>query len=179
MTHHDKAGSVGHTMNKVTDTLGGVAGQASAAMTSSASGFAESASISVRYEIDAANIALARGRSGAVREAAQKMIDDHSEATTKLKAAVQRSDQADAGDVADKLDARRSKMIEHLNEAPDDEFDKTYIDQQIMAHEEAVKLMHHYRDKGDCPVLRSFASEMSPIIEGHLDRMKQLEDAVA
>ena len=179
MTHHDKAGSVEHTMNKVTDTVGGVAGNASAAMTTSASGFAESASISDRYEIDAANIALTRARNGEVRNVAQKMIDDHTEATTKLKAAVERSEHAKPGDIAHELDARRSTMIEHLREAPDDKFDKTYIDQQTMAHEEAVKLMHHYRDNGDCPVLRGFASEISPVIEGHLDRMKQLEDAVA
>ena len=145
-------------------------------MTSDATKFAQNASISDSYEIEAARIALQRTRDAEITQVAQRMIDDHQENTRKLKDAVQRSEKVDAGNLAHELDSRRKKMIEHLREAPDDAFDKTYVDQQTMAHEEAVKLMHHFRDEGNCPVLRSFAAEASPVIESHLDRMKQLQD---
>lgn len=180
MSHHeeDKAGGLKHAANKVSDTIGGLAGKAEASMTSDPPKFVENASISDRYEIEAARIALARTRDPQVSDVARRMIEDHEANTRRLKEAVAQSDKADAGDIASTLDTRREKMIEHLREAPDDKFDQTYIDQQTLAHEEAVKLMHHFRDKGDCHVLRNFAREASPVIEGHLERMKQLKSRI-
>ena len=177
MNHDDnKAGGLEHAMNKVGDVVGGLAGKAEASMTSDAPKFVENASISDTYEIEAARIALQRTRDHQITEVAQRMTDDHQENTRKLKEAVERSEKVDAGNLADDLDSRRKKMIEHLREAPENAFDKTYVDQQTMAHEEAVKLMHHFRDEGNCPVLRGFAAEASPVIEGHLNQMKRLQD---
>ncbi len=105
------------------------------------------------------------------------MIDDHTDSTRKLKQAVMESQKVDSSDPPDGLDSRREGMIKHLREAPDDKFDKTYLDQQTAAHEEAVTLMHHFRDECDCPRLREFATEVSPVIEGHLSRMKDLQVA--
>ena len=170
-----EAGGIKHTLNKAVDTAGGLVGQASASTTDKAPDFVESAAISDMYEIESSRIALDRTRNPTVREAAKKMIDDHTESSAKLDTAVQQSPKVEAADVPDKLDKRRANMIDHLREAPGDEFDRTYLKQQVMAHEEATKLMHTYRDEGDCQVLRSFATEVSPVIDGHLDHMKRLE----
>ena len=178
MTHHNESGGgLKHAVNKTMDAAGGLVGQASAALTSSADSFAESAAISDMYEISAGRIAQQRARSPQVREVAEKMVEDHTRTTGLLKQAVAQSHKADAGDLPGELDARRSKMIDHLREVPDDKFDKTYLDQQTLAHEEASTLVHHFRKEGDCPVLRGFADEVAPIIDGHLERMKALEPA--
>ncbi|RPF72085.1 DUF4142 domain-containing protein [Aurantiacibacter spongiae] len=163
-----------HAVDKTMDAAGGMVGKASASMTSSADSFVESAAISDQYEIEAGRIAQQRATSPQVKEVAAKMVEDHTDSTTKLKRAVEQSGKVSADDMPSKMDSRRQKMIEHLRDAPADKFDETYLDQQVSAHEEAVKLMHHFRDEGDCPQLRSFASEVSPIIEGHLERMKTL-----
>lgn len=174
-SHSQEAGGVKHTLNKAVDTAGGMVGQASASTTTKAPDFVESAAISDMYEIESSRVALDRTQNPTVREAAQKMIDDHTDSSAKLETAVQQSPKVEASNVPNRLDKRREKMIEHLREAPGDEFDRTYLKQQVMAHEEASKLMHTYRDDGDCQVLRSFATEVTPVIESHLDHMKRLE----
>jgi len=170
-----QAGGVKHTLNKAVDTAGGMVGQAGAATTDKAPDFVESAAISDMYEIQSSRIALDRTQNPTVRDAAKKMIDDHTDSSAKLETAVQQSPKVETSNVPNELDKRREKMIEHLREAPADAFDRTYLKQQVMAHEEATKLMHTYRDDGDCQVLRSFATEVSPLIESHLDHMKRLE----
>lgn len=147
-------------------------------MTSRSSGIVESAAISDRYEIEAARIALKRTGSQAIRNTAQTMIDDQQANSRKLKSAVAASAKVDESDLPSPLDTRRSTMIDHLKEAPADKFDKTYVDQQTLAHEEAVSLLHNYRDDGDCPQLRAFARDASPIIEDDLQRMKQLRSQI-
>ncbi|MEQ8411237.1 MAG: DUF4142 domain-containing protein [Erythrobacter sp.] len=170
-----EAGGVKHTLNKAVDAAGGMVGQADAATTSKADQFAQSAAISDMYEIESSRIALDRTQNPSVREAAQKMIDDHTDSSAKLETAVRQSPKVKPSAVPNEPDKRRETMLDHLREAPADEFDRTYLKQQVMAHEEATRLMHNFRDEGDCQVLRSFATEVSPIIEGHLDHMKRLE----
>ena len=61
---------------------------------------------------------------------------------------------------------------------PDDAFDKTYLDQQVLAHEEAVSLMQSYRYGGDNPQLRSVAAGTAPVVERHLRHMKMLRETL-
>jgi putative membrane protein len=48
-----------------------------------------------------------------------------------------------------------------------------------MAHEKANTLLEHFRDEGDCQMLRDFAAQMSPVVKEHLDHMKRLETNMA
>jgi len=175
----DKASGAKHALNKTMDAVGGAVGQASAAVATSADQFAPNAAISDQYEIEAGRIAQERARSPDVRDAGEHMVRDHTESSAQLKDAVARSEKVTAADLPTELDSRRQGMIDHLREAPDDKFDKTYVDQQVAAHEEAVTMMHRFRSDGDCPVLRGFAEQVSPVIEGHLDRMKQLRKVLS
>lgn len=178
MTNDDTQGGLRHAADKVMDTLGGMVGKAEAGMVNGAGGFVSNAGISDRYEILAGEVAVQRGQSQAVRDIGQKMIDDHTDTSSKLAKAAARSERVEPSDIPGELDTRRSRMIEHLRDAPADKFDKTYVDQQTLAHEEALTLMRHYGEEGDCPVLRSFAREVAPVIEGHLQRMKELQSAM-
>ena len=172
------AGELKNTMDKMTDTLGGAAGQLSASMTKSADGFVESAAISDKYERTAAQIALARCRNEGVREAAKQMVLDHTTSTHQLMSALSMNETRGVATPPNQLDARRETMVKHLKDAPDDAFDTTYVDQQVLAHEEALTLMEGYRDSGDNPQLRSFAAGTAPVIARHLQKMKQLRAAL-
>jgi putative membrane protein len=77
------------------------------------------------------------------------------------------------------LDKRREKMVEHLKTAPDEQFDETYLDQQVLAHQETVSLMTSYRDGGDNPQLRSLAAAAAPVVERHLTMMKAMRAELA
>ncbi|NBC88791.1 MAG: DUF4142 domain-containing protein [Alphaproteobacteria bacterium] len=149
--------------------------RAEAATTREAGEFVQSAAICNVYEIESGRIALDRTRNPKVREAAQAMIDDYTDNSARLETAVRQSPKVDTSHIPPGLDRRRETVLDHLREAPEDEFNRTYLAQQVMAHAEAASLMHMYRDEGDCLVLRSFAAEASPVIERHLEHVKRLK----
>lgn len=173
-TSTNEHGRLQHTMGKAQDALGGVAGRMSAAMVTSADQFVENAAIGDMYEIAAANVALRRASSPAVRALAKMMHDDHTTSMHHLVAALEMTETLEVASPPTQVDARRQKMLENLEAAPDDKFDSTYVDQQVLAHEETLTLMTSFRDKGDNPQLRSLAAATAPVIERHLRHVKAL-----
>jgi putative membrane protein len=174
MSGGNQTGTVGNLVGRAMDAVGGAIGAASAATTSGADAFVKNAAIGDRYEIEAARIALARSRSDEVRSAAAKMIVDHTANSHHLLAALEMNETRGVAAPPQGVDTRREKMLKHLDEAPDDKFDTTYLSQQVLAHEETVTLMREYGENGDNPQLRSLAVSGLPVIERHLDHMKML-----
>jgi putative membrane protein len=169
------SGELKHTFEKVTDALGGTVGKISASATSSAEGFVENAMIGNLYEIEAARIAMQRTTSEPIRVFAKKMLLDHMTATHQLGAALEMSETEGVAEPSLTLDARREAMIKHLADAPEHAFDTTYVDQQVLAHEETVTLMRTYAESGDNPQLRSVALGSLPVMERHLNHAKMMK----
>ena len=168
------AGEIKNTLDKVTDAVGGTAGKMGAAMTDSADSFVEKAAIGDRYEIEAARLALQRSNRQEVKAIASKMIDDHTTSTHHLLAALEMNETRGVAAPPRTLDTRRQTMLDHLAKAPADAFDSTYLDQQVLAHEETSTLMRSYSGGGDNPQLRSFAAGTLPVVDRHLKKMKQI-----
>lgn len=177
----EKHGTLRHAADKVQDTLGGMAGRFKAQTLGSQSGdaFAKSAAIGDMYEIAAADVALSRARSDEVRVVARKMIDDHTTSTHQLRSAMRMSETSDLSPLPKQMDARRRKLVDHLESAPDDAFDEAYLDQQVLAHQETVDLMTGYAEAGDNWQLRSFAQGTAPVVQRHLKKMKQVRERLA
>ncbi len=164
--------NVASAVDKAQDTAAGAVGAASAATASNdANDFAAAAASSDMYEIKAAQIALERSNSPAVKGFARMMIHDHGETTAKLKAITGTAGVALPTD----LDERRTGMLDNLKSAQGKDFDKTYLDQQIAAHTEALTIMKKYADKGGNPDLKTFASNTAPHVQMHLDKAKALD----
>ena len=85
-----RPGTNTEAVSKVQDATAGVVGSISATMTSTTNGFVEAAAISDMYEVAASKLALQRSSSPTVKEFAQKMVDAHTETTTKLKGIISR-----------------------------------------------------------------------------------------
>jgi putative membrane protein len=170
-------GTLRHTMDKATDVIGGMMGRAKAqsAGAHSAGSFVENAAIGNLYEIAAAQIAIGRSRSEGVREVAQQMIADHTTMTHQLRSALRMNEAADVPAPPGELDTRRRKLLDHLEAAPDDAFDKTYLDQQVLAHKENHDLLSGYAMNGDNPQLRSLAASAEPVVRRHLAKMERLQ----
>jgi putative membrane protein len=73
------------------------------------------------------------------------------------------------------LDQRRQGLIDNLRSASAANFDQTYIDQQIAAHNEALTLHRGFSDQ-DSP-LAAHARNVVPKIEAHLRMAEQLKSA--
>jgi putative membrane protein len=66
-------------------------------------------------------------------------------------------------------------MIDNLNAASAADFDKTYLDQQDAAHNEALTLMTGYAQRGDDAGLRGGAQNAVPKIQQHLDHVQKIK----
>lgn len=170
-------GTLRHTMDKATDVIGGMMGRAKAqtAGAHSADEFVTNAAIGNLYEIEASRIALARSRSEPVRAAAQRMITDHTAMTHQLRSALRMNESEGIAEPPTELDTRRRKLIEHLEIAPDEAFDTTYLDQQVLAHKENHDLLSGYATSGDRSQLRSLAAASAPLVLRHLAAMERLQ----
>ena len=55
------------------------------------------------------------------------------------------------------------------------EFDKTYIDQEVAAHQAVLDLANQAHDQADNAQLKALIEKAKPVIEKHLDQAKQLQ----
>jgi putative membrane protein len=184
MSQHDnsndhEAGGLKGAMNKASDMVGGMVGMASAATAGSHSSqaFVMNACIGDLYEIEAGKIASQRAGSDSVRMFGQMMVEHHTTAMHQMQSALMSSEVTrDNPDLKPtrELDNRRQGMIKHLQEASAEDFDKTYIDQQRLAHQESVTLHKGYAESGDNPQLRSVALGGLPMVERHLKALERI-----
>jgi putative membrane protein len=150
------------------------ASSAAAATVPAAPDFVAMAAASDMYEIQAAKIAQKRSKTPDVKDFAKMMVTDHTKSTAMIKKAV-----ADAGrtDIMPPtaLPDDKKAMIDALNAASDADFDKTYVDQQVTAHKDALALMTSYATSGDVPQLKDAAGKIAPVVQMHLDKITSIQ----
>lgn len=163
------------TASSIRDAAGAMAAKAQAAMASDSDTFAKHAAMSDLYEIQAANIALARGKRADVKEFARKMIHDHTHTSEELKAALLKVDVHVTPPHS--LDTIHQTLIDDLNGAKDEDFDGRYLAQQESAHSTALTLFRTYRDSGDKAILCAYARQTIPALESHLELVQRMKSA--
>jgi putative membrane protein len=159
-------------VSKVEDATAGAVGKISAEMTSTTQGFVTAAATSDMYEVTAGKLALQRSASSDVKEFAQKMVDAHTETTTKLKGIIAANNIKVTSPAH--VDNRRQGMLDNLRGASAAEFDNRYITQQVGAHKEADILMRGYAKDGDNAEIKTFASETDKHVKMHLSMAQKL-----
>ncbi|HAL07783.1 MAG TPA: DUF4142 domain-containing protein [Brevundimonas sp.] len=166
------------TIDKAQDAVSEPVGQTSAATMGSnmLSAYVPNAAMGDMYEIQAADIALERSQNAQVKELAQMIKTDHTAASAALKTAAGQA--APDTTLPTELDQRRKGLIDNLRSASAANFDKTYVDQQVAAHEEAVTLHRGFSNNTDVPALAEHARTVLPKIEAHLARAKQLQSSL-
>jgi putative membrane protein len=133
----------------------------------------ESSASAVHWGAIIAGAFLASARvTGAVKQFGQNMVNAHSQTTQELREIVQQ--QSIKAELPTKLDTKHQGMIDDLNKAGAEDFDKTYAKQQVSAHEDAEKLFSKYADKGDNDKVKAFATKTLPVIKQHLEEAKKL-----
>ena len=160
----------------VEDKTAQAVGQTSAATVISDSGFVTAAALSDMYEVQAAKLAAQRSKNPAIKKFAAEMIKAHTGTTNELKKALPASG-VSVTPPAD-LDERRKGMLNNLSLAKPENFDRTYIDQQVAAHDEAVTLFKGYADHGGNATLKPWSAATLPKIQGHLDMARALQSSV-
>ena len=136
--------------------------------------FVQNASIGNQFEIMSSQVALQRSKNKEVTDFAQQMIDDHTHAADQLKTVVSGAG-SNLPQPTDKLDAKHQDMLDKLNAASDQDFDKLYIDDQVSAHNEAVSLFDSYAQHGSNDALKNFAATTLPTLQQHQQHVQQIK----
>lgn len=125
--------------------------------------YVKKAAASDLFEIESSRVALERSQNGAVRRFAQMMIDHHTMTTQQLAATVRNAP-------APQLEEHQRDMIADLRAAPADQFDATYVRQQLSGHMAALSLHGGYMAQGDEAALRQLAQQATPVVASHLEQ---------
>jgi putative membrane protein len=134
--------------------------------------FIQKAAMSDMYEVQAGKLAAEKGQADVVKQFGQQMVDAHTKTTEELIGIVKSKNIK--VDLPTKLDATHQKLIDDLTSASAQDFDKTYANQQVDAHQEAVDLFKRYASSGDNADVKQFAEKTLPTIEHHLNEAKKL-----
>lgn len=134
--------------------------------------FIDKAAVANQFEIDTSQLALKYGKGEDVKKFAQEMIDDHTKVGEEFKATLAA---ANITPPAEGLDmAHQAKYAKLRLFTTDDGFDRSYISEQLAAHEEAVKLFKDHAANDPTPAIKEFAAKTLPKLEHHLEMVKGL-----
>lgn len=126
------------------------------------------------FEITSSTMIIQKSRNADVRAFATMLIADHTNLTN---TALATAKGAGVMPPPPELSTMQKGMIAQLG-ASGAALDRTYLQQQMTAHQQALALMRGYASGGDVPALRQAATNAIPMIEGHIGRIQQLMGAV-
>ena len=125
--------------------------------------FVTKATVGNTFEIEESKLALQRATDPKLKQFAQKMIDDHTDALNKLAQASGKSD----GAAPATLDKPHQAMLTNLSTFNGADFDKIYQADQVASHAETVALLSDYIQNGQNSDLKSWASTTLPVVKDH------------
>jgi putative membrane protein len=123
-------------------------------------------------EVRLSELAAQQATSPEVRNFAQQLVNEHTQAGTELSAIASRKGvMADPSDYDQRAATKLSKKT-----GPD--FDKAYMDKMADAHEDAVDLFEKAAKNAKDPEVQAFAAKQLPTLKEHQQHAKTLEKAV-
>jgi len=139
----------------------------------SAADFVSQAANSDMFEIQSSQLALNKAQDAKVHDFVQRMINDHTQASERLKAA------AKGQTLPTSLDQEHAQKLQQLQQVPADGFTRSYVQMQFEGHQKAVSLFENYAQHGDNSDLKQFAQGTLPTLREHLQMVSQLQNAGA
>ena len=129
--------------------------------------FVNDITLSNRSEISLANLALAKATDTSVRNYAQMMIMDHTQAESNLRSI---TDSLKLTLPTDSLNAMADSLRPVLQGLSGVRFDSAYIASQVPAHQKAITTVQTEVNSGTNSALMNYASSILPKIQMHLTK---------
>ena len=151
-------------------TLAAAAPLAFAADTASDSSFYRSVAEGGMAEVDLGKLAERKSTDPKVKDFAQMMVKDHSAANEKLASLASSKHSA----LPRTLDASHEATKTRLEGMSGSNFDKSYVESQLKAHEKTVNLLQKEISSGQDADAKAFAQSVLPTIKEHLQAVRTL-----
>jgi putative membrane protein len=133
--------------------------------------FVHAAAIGGMAEVELGRLAEQKGQNDAVKEFAQRMVEDHGKANDRLIGLAKEDGIA----VPDKLDQEHKAMHDRLTAASGTEFDLAYVAGQVADHQKTAQLLEHEIGSGQDVELIRFASDTLPVVLQHLRTAQEIQ----
>ncbi|RZI76959.1 MAG: DUF4142 domain-containing protein [Pseudomonas sp.] len=134
--------------------------------------FADTAAASDAFEIETSKLAATKSQSDKVKRFAEEMIKAHTDSTAKLKTAAAAASPAITPTAS--LTPPQQETLDALSAKSGADFDRAYADAQRSGHQATLDALKAYSATGDVPSLKAFATELVPVVTGHLNMAKGL-----
>ncbi|MFQ4143767.1 DUF4142 domain-containing protein [Chlorogloeopsis sp. ULAP02] len=121
-------------------------------------------------EIQTSQLALQRSQNKAVRDYAQRMIQEHTNSSKQLTQIAKNKNVTLPKDIGPDNKALLSK----LRNATGSNFDRAYMQGQVQAHKKTLAEYQNYLKKGQDQELRAFASKIAPLVADHLQMAQKM-----
>jgi putative membrane protein len=136
-----------------------------------AAAYVRLAASSDMFEIESSRLAMERSQNAQIRQFAQMMVQHHTMTSQQLMAAAQASGQS----MPMGMVSMHAQLLTALRASSSvGAFDRLYVTQQRMAHQQALALHANYAARGDTPALRNVANTATPIVRQHLQQAQAL-----
>ena len=139
------------------------------AMKMSDADFAKAAAKGGFAEVTFGKLAEDKASSQAVKNLAQRMVNDHTKADDQLKAAASK----DNISIPSQLDARDQTAYARLSQLSGSAFDRAYARDMVRDHETDIAVFRHEVNDGKDASIKSFAAQTLPTLEDHLKEARQ------
>lgn len=133
--------------------------------------FAMEAAHGGQAEVAMGKLAAEKASDPDVKAFGQQMVDDHSKANEQLMGIAKYESMS----LPSGMNAKQKAMYTKLKALSGTSFDKAYVDGMVMDHEEDVTEFKQEADSGTDPKIKDFASQTLPVIQGHLDKIKNIQ----
>jgi putative membrane protein len=147
--------------------------QATAGMPQGSAGFVAKAAEAGAVEVALAKLAMSKATSPAVKTFATKMDADHGKANAELT----RLAKEQSITVPD-TNAAVTKATAKLSAKTGAEFDREYMEMQVIAHQDAITLFEHESTQGTDATIKAFATRTLPTIREHQKMAHDIADSV-
>lgn len=124
------------------------------------------------FEVQSSKLALQKAQRGDVKDVAQMLIKDHTKANEELKQIVAR--QMPDLKLPQSLPMKENSEVEALRNASSSDFDASFIRLQMKAHQQAIDIFSEAAKNASQPELQAFAKKTLPVLETHLQRIREL-----
>ena len=126
-----------------------------------------------QFEVQEGQLAQSMGKSPGVKNFGKMMVTEHTKTTANLMAAVKASGMSPPPPPP--LRADQQAMIDQLKQTSGDEFDRTYISQQLSSHQEALSVQSGYANGGSEPKIKATAKQTVPIVQSHIRQLQSMQ----
>lgn len=133
--------------------------------------FMSTADLAGLAEVELGKLAQTKAQNAEVKKFAALMVTDHTKAGDELKALGKKKDFKPATE----MDSNHKATMEKLKGLTGADFDKAYVNAMVDDHEDAVDLFKSHSESGKDPELKAFAAKTLPVLQGHLNMIKDIK----